>query len=124
MKLHFSNQVRIPSFRSVFLLAAGLSFVADTGQAQPTAANLRAASDQRTALDKYVGAPDSNYAYHLVNTIPGDGHTAFVLEMTSQAWLTTNEVDRPVWEHWLTIVKPDAVGTSKSLLFIAGGSNG
>jgi PhoPQ-activated pathogenicity-related protein len=43
--------------------------------------------------------------------------------MTSQAWLTTNEVDRPIWKHWLVIVKPDTVTSSKSLLFISGGSN-
>src|SRR5205814_1310652 len=99
MKFHSSNHVHIPSLRSVLLLAAGLFLVAGTGRAQPTAANLRAVPEQRTALDKYVAAPDANYSYHLVNTIPGPGHTAFVLEMTSQAWLTTNEVDRPVWKH-------------------------
>ena len=44
--------------------------------------------------------------------------------MTSQAWLTTNEVNRPLWKHWLTIVKPDNVIGSKSLLFIGGGGNG
>ena len=44
--------------------------------------------------------------------------------MTSQAWLTTNEVDRPLWKHWLIIVRPDQVASSKSLLFITGGKNG
>jgi PhoPQ-activated pathogenicity-related protein len=124
MKFHPTIQARVPSLRSVLFLAAGWCLIAGTALAQPAAANLRASSDQRTALDKYVAAPDANYAYHLANTIPGEGHTAFVLEMTSQAWLTTNEVDRPVWKHWLTIVKPDTVASSKSLLFISGGSNG
>src|ERR1035441_3853331 len=44
--------------------------------------------------------------------------------MTSQAWLTTNEVDRPVWKHWLIIVRPDKLTSSKALLFISGGANG
>ena len=39
-----------------------------------------------TGLDKYVQAPYSNYHYELVKTIPGDGYTAYVLDMTSQAW--------------------------------------
>lgn len=80
--------------------------------------------DERTALDAYVAAPDTNYSYQVVSTNRGKGQTAFVLEMTSQAWLTTNEVDRPVWKHWLIIVRPDKVSSSKALLFIGGGANG
>ena len=83
----------------------------------------RTQADEQTALDRYVAAPDTNYSYRIVNTIPGEGHTTFVLDMTSQAWLTTNEVDRPLWKHWVVIVKPEKVSTSKSLLFIGGGNN-
>jgi PhoPQ-activated pathogenicity-related protein len=77
----------------------------------------------RTPLDNYVAAPDTNYSYRLVNTVRGQDQTSYVLEMTSQAWLTTNEVDRPVWKHWMIIVRPDAVGSSKALLLIGGGAN-
>jgi PhoPQ-activated pathogenicity-related protein len=80
--------------------------------------------DERTALDEYVAAPDPNYSYRLMNRVAGAGQTTFILEMTSQAWLTTNEVDRPLWKHWMVIVKPDEVASSKSLLFIGGGANG
>jgi len=90
---------------------------------KPSAA-LTAANDVRTALDDYVAAPDTNYEYHLVNTVRGEGQTTYVLEMTSQAWLTTNEVDRPLWKHWMTVIKPDVVTSSKALLFIGGGANG
>jgi len=74
-------------------------------------------------LDNYVAAPDTNYSYHLVNTVRGQDQTTYILEMTSQAWLTTNEVDRPVWKHWMILVKPDAVVNSKALLVISGGAN-
>ena len=47
------------------------------------------------------------YSYQLVNTIQRRRLTTYVLEMTSQTWLTTKEVDRPVWKHWMTITKPD-----------------
>lgn len=77
-----------------------------------------------TALDEYVAAPDSNYSFHLVKTLPAGDYTAYVLEMTSQAWLTTNEVDRPIWKHWVTIIKPKEITSSKSLLMITGGANG
>jgi len=92
--------------------------------AQPTAPDsfLRA-TDGLTALDKYVAAPDTNYSFHLVRSAPGKDQTTFLLEMTSQAWLTTNEVDRPLWKHWMILVKPDKVTSSKSLLFISGGAN-
>ena len=102
------------------LLAIIAAALAVQGRA---ANNLRSGGD-RTALDEYVQALDTNYSYRLVSTIPGTGYTAFVLDMTSQAWLTTNEVDRPLWKHWMTIINPRDVATSKSLLLIGGGSNG
>lgn len=75
-----------------------------------------------TALDRYIAKPDTNYSYKLVNTIRGEGHTAYLLEMHSQAWLTTNEVNQPIWTHWLMIIKPDKVETTTGLLYIGGGS--
>lgn len=78
---------------------------------------------KETALDRYVAAPDTNYNFRVEKKIPVDGGTVFVLEMTSQAYLTTNEVDRPIWKHWMVITKPDVVESSTGLLFIGGGSN-
>ena len=83
---------------------------------------LPARSAEQTALDHYIARPDTNYNYKLANTVPGAGQTTFVLDMTSQAWLTTNEVNQPLWKHSLLIVKPEKVTTSKALLFISGGS--
>jgi PhoPQ-activated pathogenicity-related protein len=77
----------------------------------------------RTALDRYVAAPDTNFSFRLANTIKGDGYTTYMVEMTSQAWLTSNEVNRTLWQHWLTIVRPDKVSSSTGLLFIGGGAN-
>jgi PhoPQ-activated pathogenicity-related protein len=76
-----------------------------------------------TALDRYVKTPDPNYKYEVVKTIPGKGYTVYAVELTSQAWLTEKEVDKPVWKHWLTIVKPDKVDHSTGFLFISGGSS-
>jgi PhoPQ-activated pathogenicity-related protein len=78
---------------------------------------------QPTALDRYVAKPDPAYGWKLVSTIPGKGYTGFVLELTSQTWRSAQDVDRPVWKHWLTIVKPDKLATNKGLLFIGGGNN-
>jgi hypothetical protein len=35
--------------------------------------------------------------YELIETFPGDGYAAHVLEMTSQRWRDETEVDRPLW---------------------------
>ncbi len=79
---------------------------------------------QLTPLDVYVATPDTNYSYTLLNTItiPGAGCTMFILEMQSQAWLTTNDVDQTVWKHWLIIAEPTGVTNPQSLLLIDGGS--
>jgi PhoPQ-activated pathogenicity-related protein len=75
-----------------------------------------------TALDRYVAAPDPTYRYELVAKLPGDGVTGYVLRLTSQTWLTEQEVDHPVWQHWLTVLVPSKVASSTALLFITGGS--
>ncbi len=78
---------------------------------------------QETALDRYLAKPDSAYQWKQIKTVPGEGFEVHILELTSQTWRSADEVDRPVWKHWLTIVKPQRVTTTKALLFIGGGSN-
>ena len=80
-------------------------------------------SVELTPLDLYVAAPDTNYSYTVLSTNPGTGQTTYVLEMRSQVWLTTNEVNRTLWKHWMIIVKPTGVTNSQSLLYIDGGGN-
>lgn len=77
-----------------------------------------------TGLDRYIAKPDPVYKWELVKSIPGEGFTGYVLELTSQTWRSAREVDRPVWTHWLTIVKPEKVTSNKALLNIGGGRNG
>src|ERR1044071_1650970 len=83
----------------------------------------RGAPNQETALDRYVAKADPSYSWKLINTITGQGFHEYVIELTSQTWRSASEVDRPVWKHWLTIVKPDKTTSNKALLFIGGGSN-
>ena len=81
------------------------------------------ALSRQTALDRYVGTPDPAFRFSVVATRPGAGHTAYLLEMVSQRWLTTAEVDKPEWRHWLTIIKPDTVAHPTALLLVAGGDS-
>src|SRR5438128_2139989 len=81
------------------------------------------ASAQETALDRYIAKPDASYSWKLTGTIPGEGFKQYVIDLASQTWRSASEVDRPVWKHWLTIVKPDKITSNKALLIIGGGSN-
>ncbi len=82
-----------------------------------------AAAEHQTALDRYIAEPDSHFKWELIKTLPGDGFTVYVLDMTSQSWRSPSEVDRTLWRHWVTVVKPTEVTTATGLLFITGGAN-
>jgi PhoPQ-activated pathogenicity-related protein len=78
---------------------------------------------KKTPLDDYVAKPDPTYSWKVVKKIPGDGYTAFVVDLKSQTWRAQPEVDRPVWQHWLIVVKPDHVKYDTAFLQIGGGAN-
>ncbi len=115
--------------RPLLAFAVGLALAAcsphrtEAAPQSQRAAGTQPTRAERTALDEYVAAPDTNYSFRLIESVPGRQETTFILEMTSQAWLTTNEVNRALWKHWLVIIRPNEVAASKSLLFIGGGAN-
>jgi PhoPQ-activated pathogenicity-related protein len=78
-----------------------------------------------TALDRYLAKPDPSYSWKVVSK---DHYskaecTTFVVALTSQTWRSADEVDKPVWKHWLTIVRPDRARSGTAFLFIGGGSH-
>lgn len=77
-----------------------------------------------TALDRYVRKADTTYSWKVVQTVKGDGATQFIVDLTSQTWRTEKDVNRPVWQHWLVVVKPDKPASKTAFLFIGGGANG
>jgi PhoPQ-activated pathogenicity-related protein len=77
-----------------------------------------------TALSDYVHTPDASYHYSVANVSAGDGYTYYLLDMTSQTWRSSADVNMPDWRHWIQVIVPTgAIGTT-ALLFITGGSNG
>jgi PhoPQ-activated pathogenicity-related protein len=78
----------------------------------------------KTALDEYVAKPDPAFEWKVVKTIAGDGYTTFIVDLKSQSWRAMPEVDRPVWQHWLVVVRPNTVKHSTGFLSIGGGKNG
>jgi PhoPQ-activated pathogenicity-related protein len=86
------------------------------------AASLATAAE--TALDRYVAKPDPTYSWTVVRTVPGNPATQFIVDLKSQTWRTPQEIDRPVWQHWLSIVKPANPTSKIAFLRITGGANG
>lgn len=81
-------------------------------------------NSELTALDHYVNQPDSTYAWKIARTIPTEKGTLWVVDLISQTWLRPDEVDRPVWQHWLLVYRPREVKSNRAMMFIGGGSNG
>ncbi|MCU0914516.1 MAG: PhoPQ-activated pathogenicity-related family protein [Planctomycetes bacterium] len=77
-----------------------------------------------TPLDDYIAKPDPSYTYSVVNTIDTPLGKVYVLDMKSQTWRSEKEVNRTLWQHWLTIVVPNEVTSDTALLWINGGRNG
>lgn len=112
----FSSKNRPPRRLRWFALAVLLSlpvFAADTTRRGAT----------ETALDRYVAQPDEAFAWRKVAEIRDQDVIGYALDLVSQRWLTPTEVNRTEWQHWLTIVKPDALEHQTALLFVSGGSN-
>ncbi len=117
--------MRVCFFRSVaavvLVFAAAFSWGA-VGQTAGTYPHARETAAP-TALDRYVAKPDSNYRWEVVRTEKEAGLTSYTIDLTSQQWRTAEEVDKPVWKHWLTISVPETVAYPSAMLFIDGGSN-
>eukprot|EP01087_Luapelamoeba_hula_P008771 TRINITY_DN2216_c0_g2_i1.p1 TRINITY_DN2216_c0_g2~~TRINITY_DN2216_c0_g2_i1.p1 ORF type:complete len:502 (-),score=51.58 TRINITY_DN2216_c0_g2_i1:46-1551(-) len=86
---------------------------------------LSAVAVSATPLDDYVNAPDPYYSWRLNSTFNGLlGYKVYVLELTSQMWLTKNQSSSPIWRHWLTVCVPDfpdLTHTHTGFMYMGGG---
>jgi len=78
----------------------------------------------RTALDDYVEKPDDSFSWKVISKKKTEGMTEVVLDMTSQNWRTKADVDRTVWQHWITVAIPDGARPGAGFMWIGGGANG
>ena len=75
------------------------------------------------AIDEYVRADDDSYEWSVHSIEEGEGLTYVVIDLVSQNWLTSDEVDRTEWRHWLILTVPNQVASTTALLYISGGTN-
>lgn len=103
--------------RFIRTLGLALAFAACTSA--PTVA-----PNPPNVLDAYVARPDPTFEWNVEKTFTGDGYHGAVIRLTSQAWMTAEESDHPVWKHWLTVTIPNQLTSDKAFLYIGGGSSG
>ena len=90
---------RLLSLLSLVLLSAGLVLsvpVRSASLARQAAASTSTARASETALDRYVAKPDSSFAWTVSKTLPAEGATATLIDLTSQRWLTDAEVEQVI----------------------------
>ncbi len=78
----------------------------------------------KTALDDYVYQDDPTYKWEVVKTVEEKLSNTYMIKLTSQTWRTKKDVDRPVWDHWLVVVKPKELKTEKAFILVGGGKTG
>jgi PhoPQ-activated pathogenicity-related protein len=120
LSLHFTLAI---TTASVGLLLVGSTANGRESTAAAAGSHTRSGPNGVTALDRYVATPDPNYSFKLITSAPTPAGTVYEIEMISQQWLTTNEVNHPIWKHWLSIAVPKDVKGDTGFLYITGGSN-
>ncbi|MEZ6137844.1 MAG: PhoPQ-activated pathogenicity-related family protein [Pirellulaceae bacterium] len=88
----------------------------------PSMAQLPVAPE--TEIDRYVQQEDSAYRWEILTTRESAGIKTVVVDMVSQRWLTTEQVDRPEWQHHLILSIPNKLVSDTGFLMISGGANG
>ena len=48
----------------------------------------------QTALDDYVHSVDESYKYEVIERISGEGFTTYIVDLTSQTFLTSKDINR------------------------------
>ncbi len=75
-----------------------------------------------TPLTDYVRSRDADFKYEILGTLKKDHFTYYVARMTSQQWLTTDEVNTPEWWHWVSVIVPDDCTYKTGMMWIGGGT--
>lgn len=74
-------------------------------------------------LKSYVDTEDASYEWSIKQNIKTEEYRYVLVDLTSQSWLTLEEVNRTDWQHWIEIYIPNNRESDVPMLFIAGGGN-
>ena len=59
---------------------------------------------EQTDLDKYVHQPDSAVSFSIARIDEAKDYRAILVELVSQNYLNSDDVDRTLWKHSLKLV--------------------
>jgi PhoPQ-activated pathogenicity-related protein len=108
----------------LLLLAVGLLGVfLRVGSAEPAG---KAACTGYQCLYNYVHTPDPTYSWKDTGMrLDEKDWTGYILNMTSQTWLTAKDSSRPVWFHLMCVIVPKGkiLYDDFAFLWITGGNN-
>lgn len=74
-------------------------------------------------LRQYLADYEPSYGYQHPVRQRTDGVELLTTVLTSLAWRSPSEVDRPLWRHRLSIAMPERATSSNAVLIIEGGSS-
>lgn len=109
--------------RYTFVLVSLLALVVGCGGGSTEVAPPVEPAWETTLLDTFV-ADKTGYAWEPLWTNTTGGIETHALDVTSQIWRTTEELDRIVWNHDVGIAWPEGTAQGVATVVIFGGSNG
>ena len=111
------NNIRFMSFNYLLNFAVILMFTF-------VGCNSSLKNDDKTLLIDYVNSHDPSFRYDMVDTIIGDGWKEYKIRMVSGSWLDKNDFDdnSNEWWHWISVIVPDNLEKSTSMMVIGSGS--
>jgi PhoPQ-activated pathogenicity-related protein len=74
-------------------------------------------------LEEYVADIDSSFSWNIVHTFRNPDYTAYIVRLTSLRWRSPEEVSQPLWQHWLTVVRPTKIESNQGLLYVGNGTS-
>lgn len=75
-------------------------------------------------LTEYVNLEDANYSWKIQKVETHGDLTFAVIDLKSLEWLSSEQVNRPQWQHWLELYIPKQAESEIALLYVGGGRNG
>ncbi|KAH9499586.1 hypothetical protein Btru_074203 [Bulinus truncatus] len=77
-----------------------------------------------TPLDDYVNKKDHNFYFGFLKELRAPDYVAYILNVTSQKWMTDDVTNNPLWWHFVTVIIPSQLNyTDTAFMYIDGGDN-
>ena len=83
-----------------------------------------AGNASESSLTDFVELDDEHYSWTIQKVETHGDLTFVVVDLKSLVWLSSKQVNRPQWQHWLELYIPKEAKSDIALLYVGGGRNG